>query len=159
MRTLNKIDQLPELTASASDQNIDIICIQEHRYIHSEDIKYPDSGNGSTLVSVSAGKKKNTCNAEIGSVGMLTVPWALKSLNSIEKLQPRLMVATFNGNTSTAIIYCYSLTYVNEESDLIPFYDELSSLVRIIPKHYVLVIVGGMNAQSGKKVKPQIQIK
>ena len=32
VRTLNKIGQLPELTASAIDHNIDIICIQEHRY-------------------------------------------------------------------------------------------------------------------------------
>ena len=31
-------------------------------------------------------------------VGMLIGPWVLKSLNSIEKIQPRMMVATFNGN-------------------------------------------------------------
>ena len=33
VRTLNRIGQLPELTASAIDHNIDIICIQEHRYL------------------------------------------------------------------------------------------------------------------------------
>ena len=43
VRTLHKIEQLPELTASAIDHNIDI---QEHRYTHSEDIKYHDTGNG-----------------------------------------------------------------------------------------------------------------
>ena len=55
--TLNKIGQLPELTASAIDHNIDIIWIQEHRYTHSEDIKYHDSGNGWTLATASAWKK------------------------------------------------------------------------------------------------------
>ena len=94
VRTLNRIRQLSELTASAIDHNIDIICIQEHRYTHSEDIKYHDTGNGWTLASTSAWK-----NATIG-VGMLIGPQALKSLDSIEKIQPRMMVATFNGNPS-----------------------------------------------------------
>ena len=30
VRTLNRIGQLPELTASAIEYNIDIICVQEH---------------------------------------------------------------------------------------------------------------------------------
>ena len=38
VRTLNRIGQLPEVTASAIAHNIDIICIQEHKYLHSEDI-------------------------------------------------------------------------------------------------------------------------
>ena len=38
VRTLNKIVQLPELIASAEEHKIEIICIQEHRYTHTEDI-------------------------------------------------------------------------------------------------------------------------
>ena len=53
-RILNRIGQLPELTASAIDHNIDIICTQEYRYIHCEDIKYYDTDNGWTLVIASA---------------------------------------------------------------------------------------------------------
>ena len=49
IRILNRIGQLPELTALAIDHNIDIICIREHRYNHSEDIKYHDTGNGGRL--------------------------------------------------------------------------------------------------------------
>ena len=92
VRTLNRIGQLPELTASDIDHKIDIICIQEHRYTHSEDIKYHDSGNGWTLASASAWK--NSVNATIGGVGMLIRLRALKSLNCIEKIQPRMVVAT-----------------------------------------------------------------
>ena len=73
---------------------------------------------------------------------MLIGPRALKTLNSIEKIQPRMMAAT--------IISCYSPTNVSEETELVAFYDELSSLVRSIPKHNMLVIDGDMNAQIWK---------
>ena len=49
IKTLNRIGQLPELTASAIDHNIDIVCIQEHVQVfhHREiEIKYNNSGNG-----------------------------------------------------------------------------------------------------------------
>ena len=60
------------------------------------------------------------------------------------------MIATFNGNPRATIISCYSPTNVSEETELVAFYDELSSLVRTIPKHNMLVIGGDMNAQIGK---------
>ena len=64
VKTLNIIRQITGLTASAIDHNIDIIGIQEHRYTHSEDIKYHDSDNGLTLATASAWK--NSINATIG---------------------------------------------------------------------------------------------
>ena len=148
VRTLYRIGQVPELIASAEEHKIDIICIQEHRYTHTEDIKYHETGNGWSLVTVSAWK--NSVNAAVGGVGLLIGPRALKTLNSIEKIQPRMMAATFNGNPRATIISCYSPTNVSEETELVTFYDELSSLVRSIPKHNMLVIGGDMNAQIGK---------
>ena len=142
-------------TASAIDHNIDIICIHEHRYTHSEDIKYHDTGNAWMLATASAWK--NSVNATIVGVGMLIGPQALKSLNSIEKIQPRMMVATFNGKPR-AIIYCNSPNNVSEETELITFYDELSSLVCSIPKHNVLIIGGDMNAQVGKNVNHKFSL-
>ena len=81
---------------------------------------------------------------------MLIEPRALKTLNSIERIQPRMMAATFNGNPRATIISCDSPTNVSEETELVTFYDELSSLVHSIPKHNLLVIGGDMNAQIGK---------
>ena len=78
---------------------------------------------------------------------MLIGPRALKTL---ERIQPRMMAATFNGNPRATIISCYSPTNVSEETELVTFYDELFSLVRSIPKHNVLVIGGDMNAQIEK---------
>ena len=148
VRILNRIGQLSELTASAVEHKIDVICIQEHRYTHTEDIKYHETGNGWMLVTVSAWK--NFVNASVGGVGMLIGPRALKTLNSIERIQPRMMATTFNGNPKATIISCYSPTNVSEENEIVTFYDDLSSLVRSIPKHNLLVIGGDMNAQIGK---------
>ena len=80
---------------------------------------------------------------------------ALKSLNSIEKIQPRMMVVTFNGNPSATILSCYSHTNDSKETDI---YEKLSSLVRSIPKHNVLVIGGDMNAQIGKNVNHKFSL-
>ena len=146
VRTWNRIGQLPEQTASTVEHSIDIICIQEHIYTHSEDIKYHDTGNGWMLATISAWK--NSVNATVGGVGIRTGPRALTSLNSIERIQPRMMVATSHGNPRGAIFSCYSATNVSEEKELIVFYDELSSLVRIIPNDNFLG--GDMNTQIGK---------
>ena len=89
---------------------------------------------------------------------MLIGPWALKSLNKIEKIQSRMMVAMFNGNPRAIIISCYSPTNVCEETDLIAFYDELSSLVRNILKHNVLIIGGDLNAQIGKNINHKFSL-
>ena len=48
------------------------------------------------------------------------------------------MAATFNGNPKATIISCYSPTNVSEETELVTFYEELSSLVCNISKHNLL---------------------
>ena len=149
VRTLNRRGQLPELTASAVEHKVDIICTQEYRYMHTEDIEYHDTGNGWTLAIVLAWK--NSVNATVGGIVMLIGPRALKTLNSIERIQPRMMAATFNGNPRETIISCYSPTNFSEETELVTFCDELSSLVRSIPKYNMLVIGGDMNTQIVKK--------
>ena len=122
VRTWNRIGQLQELTAFAIDHKTDIICIQEHRYTYSKDIKYHDTGNGWMLATASAWK--NSVNATIGGVGM---PQALKTLNGIEKIHPRMLVATFNVNPRASIISCNSPTNISEETELIAFYDVIFS--------------------------------
>ena len=62
------------------------------------------------------------------------------SLNSIKKIQPRMMLAMFNGNSNTTIIFCYSPTNASDEKDLITYNNQHSSLVRSIPKHNVVII-------------------
>ena len=53
------------MTASAAEHNFDFVCIQEHRYYHSElEIKYHDTDDGRTFVSLSVWK--NSVNAVTG---------------------------------------------------------------------------------------------
>ena len=101
---------------------------------------------------------KNSINTAVGAVGMLIEPRTLKSLNTIEKIQAKLMVATFNINPSATILSWYSPTYVSEGTDLITLYNELPSLVVSIPKHDVLVIGGDINAQISKNVNNKFSL-
>ena len=90
---------------------------------------------------------KNSVNAVIGGVGMFLSSHAVKSLNNIEKIQPRIMCTLINGNFCTTII-----SNANDETDIIIFCHDLSSLVQHIPKHNVLIIGGDMNVQIGNNV-------
>ena len=61
-----------------------------------------------------------------------------------------MMAATFNGNPRATIISCNSSTNVSEETELLAFYDELSPLVRSIPKQTFLWLVEIWMPKSGK---------
>ena len=149
VRTLNSANQLPELVASAMKLNINVICIQEHRFFHDDvNIKHQDVGNGWIFYSASAWK--TTGGATIGGVGMLLSPKAANALNNIEAVDPRIVIATFQGNPAATVISCYSPTNVRDVTEVEDFYVSLSSLVRHIPKHNFIVIGGDMNAQIGR---------
>ena len=64
-----------------------------------------------------------------------------------------MIVATFNCYTSTTVISSCSPTSISEETDLIAFYNEQSSLVHGIQKQNVRIIGIVMNALVGKNVK------
>ena len=61
-----------------------------------------------------------------------------------------MMLATFNGNPSTTINFCYSITNAGDEMDLITFNNDLFSIICRIPKYNVLLIGGDMNVQIGR---------
>ena len=69
------------------------------------------------------------------------------------------MVATFSGNPGTTIISSYyNATNACDEADLDTFYNELSSLVRSVPKYNFLIIWGDLNAQIGKNVNNKFSL-
>ena len=61
---------------------------------------------------------------------MILSPRALKSLNNIDKIQPRIMVPLFNVNPETIIIFSYSPTHDSNETDLDTFYNKLSLFIK-----------------------------
>ena len=143
---------LPEPILSAIDHNVDTVCIQKHRYLHSEDMKYYDTGNGWTFVSASAWK--NSVNTVIEALGMLMGPRALKSLNSIEKIQPRMTVAMFNVQQSSPFT---ALPMLVTKKTLSP--SKTSYLpIFVASQNNILTIGGGMNAQIGKNVNKKFSL-
>ena len=62
---------------------------------------------------------KNSINATIGRLRILLNPFAMKWLNSIEKILPRMMIENVNGNLSTITISCHIPANVNEKNDVL----------------------------------------
>ena len=93
---------------------IDIICIQEHRYTHTEDIKYHETGNGWTLATVSAWK--NFVNATVG--GILIGTRALKYLIALREYNigcwPLRLIATQEQQSSPATDLPMSVKKLNK---------------------------------------------
>ena len=54
---------------------------------------------------------------------MLLCSSELKSLNNSEKIQLRLIYTPFNGNLCTTPLSCYSSKNVNDEKDIVTFYE------------------------------------
>ena len=79
---------------------------------------------------------------------MLIEPWALKSLNNIEKIQPMMMVAMFNGNSSATIIYCYCPAMLVKKRPSLP------SMISYPP----LIIGGDTNARIVKNVNHKFNL-
>ena len=123
-------------------------CIQEHRIYHSDiELKYHDMKKGWVMITSFAEKATN--NSTIRGVGLLLSPKAHKALNSVETINPRILIATFIGNPAVTVISCYSPTNVSNVDGREEFYAELSELTKAVPKHSVLLIGGDMNGKIG----------
>ena len=80
MQTLNGAYKINELIALAAATRQEVVCIQEHRFIHIEGLKYHQYNNGWVLIIGSGWLKSQ--NASQGGVGILMSPNAYKSINN-----------------------------------------------------------------------------
>ena len=150
IRTLS--DNLHELINLSDEYGLDVLCIQEHRLYHDDvELKFHYPGENWTLITSSA--TNNLRNASVGGVGLLISPCASRSLNNVQKINSRVLKATFKGNPETTIICCYSPTNVDDMTKREEFYDELNGVVKAIPKHHILLIGGDFNAKLGRNEK------
>ena len=137
-RTLQKQYNLEELVYAASIHKLDIVCLQEHRYMHSEVLSFSKPSPDYTLITSSAWE--NTSKAAQGGIGLLLSNKAYNSYLSAEKISPRILVVSFAGNPSTTIIICYSPHNSSPEEDVIGN----------VPPHNVLMLCGDFNAKLGR---------
>ena len=136
------------IIASADSTKHDIICRQEHRFIHEEFATKQHIFGSWRLITCSAWK--NSLNAATGGTGMLFSPQAYNALISAEMITPRNMIVTLNGNLQTTIISCYSPTNVSDETEVDTFYEDLIAVTRQVPKNNIIIIAGHFNAHLGQ---------
>ena len=146
-RTLKKDHYLDELVHLASIHKLDIVCVQEHRFIHDDLLCFSKPSPGYTFITSSAWE--NSTKAAQGGVGILLSNKSYNSYESAEKISPRILIATFSGNPVTTIIVCYSPHNSAPEEEVTKFYEELSEVVGNVPPHNILAICGDFNAKLG----------
>ena len=146
VRTLSNDKNLFKLVHNAQQQNITVICIQDHRNYHPDiEVNHKMIGNDWQLITCSA--EKNRQNASVDGVGFLINPQAYKSVTKITKINSQIIKATIDGNPMTTVTSCYSTTNACEEQQRQDFYTSLSECTRAIPKHNISIIGGDMNAK------------
>ena len=84
-------------------------------------------------VMITSSAEKATNSSTIRGVGLLLRPKAHKALNLVETINPRTLIATFNGNPAVTVILYYSHTNVSNVDDREEFYAELSELTKAVP--------------------------
>ena len=143
-QTLNKVYKIPELISSAERTGQEIMFIQKHRFIHEYIVIKEQAYDKWKLLTLSAWK--NSINAATGGIGILVSNKAYNAIASIEMISPRVMIAHFQGNPHTSVISCYSPTNISDDQEIELFYTRLTSLIRQIQKHNVLITGGDLNA-------------
>ena len=146
-RSLRSASSRAELNKLMHVYNIPITCIQEHRHVHSDtdpDIVARTIGT-STLFTASA--VRNNQNASVRGVAITINSKLLPLLESVKKLDERIVKATFKGNPKTVVLSCYSPHNSLPDEDVVNFYTRLSNGVEDVPPHAMLIIGGDMNAQ------------
>ena len=108
------------------------------------EIIYKLNVNERTFVSASLWRK--SIYATVGGERNIFRPFALKSLNYMEKIKPWIMYSSCYTNHSPTIVSYNCPTDANYETLITVFNNELFSLVRHIPKHNVQIINENMNA-------------
>lgn len=146
VQTLSTTAKKEELAHEAELYGVDVICLQEHRIVHSETL-LQEKIQGYTLITSSAWR--NARNAANGGVGLLMSPRALKSCIRVEKFSDRILKLSLTGNPEMTVICCYSPHNDLPESDVIGFYQDLSTVTAAIPAHNMLYIPGDFNAKLG----------
>ena len=127
--------------------NIPIVCIQEHRHVHSDiepDIVACSIGTSTIFTAFAV---RNEQNSSVRRVAITINSKLLPLLESVKNLDERIVKATFKGNPKTVIISCYSPYNNLPEEDVVNFYIKLSNAVKDVPPHAMLIIRGDKNAQ------------
>ena len=121
--TVREEARLEELAHCAEDRGVEILAVQEHRRVHTDQtINYRRVG-GRTFITSSAWR--NDAQAATGGVGLMVSPRARKALRRVHSHTNRILSADFEGNPVTTVMSVYSPTNVAPIEEVEKFYDDL----------------------------------
>ncbi len=155
VRTLYQTGKFDQLVRKAKEiENIDIVGIQEHRWITQDNISQQWSDDRDFLFIYSTASSER-----VGGVGVLVRKKHVPAIRSMENISSRILVVHFEGNPRTSIVVVYAPTEMAtaDEKDL--FYKDLSDTIINIPPHRLVVVLGDFNARIGMnslKQYPQV---
>ncbi|XP_075333123.1 uncharacterized protein LOC142391235 [Odontesthes bonariensis] len=145
MGTINKSTareeaRLIELAHCAEAQGVEILEMQEHRRVQTDDPIVYSRVERCTFISASAWR--NEAQAATGGVGLMLGSRARKALRRVYHHTDRILSAEFSGNPVTTIIVVYSPTNVAPSDVEEKFFEDLVTAVRNVPAHNFLAILG-----------------
>ncbi|ELU10200.1 hypothetical protein CAPTEDRAFT_65122, partial [Capitella teleta] len=117
-----------------------------HRKVHVEETQFSRL-EGQYLVTSSAWR--NLSQAAVGGVGLMLSPKARKALRTVTPITERILVAEFDSNPVTTVIVIYSPTNVAPVEEAEAFYEKLGEIIRDVPAHNFLAVLGDFNARLG----------
>ncbi|KAJ3591155.1 hypothetical protein NHX12_009102 [Muraenolepis orangiensis] len=144
--------RLEELANCVEERGVEILGVQEHRRVHTDQpILYYKVG-GCSFITSSAWR--NDAQAATGGVGLMVSPRARRALRRVQQHTDRILVADFEGNPVTTVMSVYSPTNAAPVEDVEKFYDELRTAIHHVPAHNFLVMLGDFNARLGPEDAP-----
>ncbi|XP_066921344.1 uncharacterized protein [Clytia hemisphaerica] len=146
-RTLSTIFSRKELNYLVSKNDIKILCVQEHRYVHKPsdpEIVSHDIGNCTLFTSSTT---TNEQGASIHGAGIVVHSSILPLPTFVDSIDEDIMIAVFKGNPKTCVLSCYSPHNSRPEQEVIDFYETLDLITEAIPHHNMLLIQGDFNAR------------
>ncbi|KAJ8406462.1 hypothetical protein AAFF_G00300360 [Aldrovandia affinis] len=145
--TVREEARLVELAHCAEERGVEILGIQEHRRVHTDDQIVYRRVERCTFITASAWQ--NEAQAATGGIGLMLGSLARKALRRVYHHTDRILIAEFSGNPVTTVIVVYSPTNVAPPEEVEKFYEDLATAVRDVPAHNFLAILGDFNARLG----------
>ncbi|KAJ3601039.1 hypothetical protein NHX12_032012 [Muraenolepis orangiensis] len=150
--TVREEARLEELANCVEERGVEILGVQEHRRVHTDQPILYHKVRGCSFITSSAWR--NDAQAATGGVGLMVSPRARRALRRVQQHTDRILIADFEGNPVTTVMSVYSPTNAAPVEDVEKFYDELRTAIHHVPAHNFLVILGDFNARLGPEDAP-----
>ena len=148
VRTTREPYKRLELASLFLKSNLEVLGVQEHRIVHSEEIRIERFEKGVHLVTKSAWR--NSRQAATGGVGFMLTQRAYKAVSLMKSYGKRIFLISFDGNPRLTVITVYSPTEVAPEEEAEDFHECLRAAIGEVPAHHLLMVVGDFNAHLSK---------